>query len=365
MRRFYSGKRVLVTGHTGFKGSWLSQWLISLGADVVGVALEVVEDQSLFDQLGLRAEMDHNVVDIRDLDRLRQLVVESTPDVLFHLAAQPLVRQSYAQPVDTFATNILGTVHVMEVLRNLGISCHAVMVTTDKVYENDELGRPYAEGDRVGGHDPYSASKAAAELAIASYRRSFFAPASFGESHEIALASARAGNVIGGGDWAQDRIIPDAMRALMAGEPIHVRNPRSTRPWQHVLDPLGGYLQLAMRMESARGQDEREMLFGPFNFGPTADSNRSVQDLIEAVLQRWDGSWVDGSRSDDPHEASLLALDIGKARDLLRWAPAWGFEAAVDATVAWYRAVASNEATAKEVSLTQIAAYEEVMASDS
>ena len=338
----FQNKRVLVTGHTGFKGSWLTLLLDGLGAEVFGFALPS-EELSLFEDLQLSALLGdrHFVVDVRDAGLVRERVLEVRPDFVFHLAAQPLVRPSYADPLGTFATNVMGTLHVLEALRSLEPNhcVAAVMVTTDKVYENQEWDQGYRENDPLGGYDPYSASKGACEIGIASMRRSFFGA---GNPHPgVAVASARAGNVIGGGDWAKDRIFPDCMRMLAAGAPIPVRNPRATRPWQHVLDPLAGYLRLAASLYDGieRGDLEaRDNLEGAFNFGPALAANRSVKELVEAVLRHWPGQWVDQSDPQAVHEASLLHLQIDKAWHRLGWRPRWGFEQAVEATVAWYRA---------------------------
>lgn len=330
---FYRGKTVLVTGHTGFKGSWLCEWLLSLDAKVVGYALDPQPHELLFDQLGLRERIhsDHRG-DLNDLEFLLRVVKESKPDVVLHLAAQPLVRLSYDIPVETFATNVLGTVHLLDAVRRSGHDCAVVCVTTDKCYENREWLHAYREEDAMGGHDPYSASKGAAELAIASYRQSFFPP--FGN---IKVASARAGNVIGGGDWAKDRIIPDCIRSLRAGEVIPVRNKVATRPWQHVLEPLSGYLWLAACL--GRKENIRHVDFcSPFNFGPTLTSNRTVADLVQELLKHVKGDWIDASDPAANHEASKLNLAIDKAFHLLEWQPVWGFEKTVKETSAWYSA---------------------------
>ncbi len=331
---FWAGKRVLVTGHTGFKGSWLSLWLSELGALVSGLSLEPDTQPSLFHQLQLETRFQHHwIADIRDRSVVSTAVETSQPQVVLHLAAQPLVRLGYRDPLGTWATNVQGSLHVMEALRPLGHSCAVVMVTTDKVYENQEWDYGYREVDRLGGHDPYSASKAAAELAISSWRSSFCGSAAHQTSH-LAIATARAGNVIGGGDWAIDRIVPDAIRALEKGAPVTVRNSAATRPWQHVLEPLSGYLRLAEALTT-----EAEPPCGPFNFGPQSDSNQPVHTLVNSILSYWPGTWRDQSDPQAPHEAGLLQLDISKARMQLGWEPCWDFATAVKRTVAWYRAV--------------------------
>jgi CDP-glucose 4,6-dehydratase len=351
----FRGRRVLVTGHTGFKGAWLSQWLLDLGANVSGIALPPNTTPSLFQQLGLETRLDHHIQDIRNPGALAALIREMKPDFIFHLAAQPLVRLSYEQPVETWEANVLGTIHVLEALRLLDHACAAVFVTTDKCYENREWLHAYRESDPLGGHDPYSSSKAATEMAISAWRRSFFAAAG-----PVRIASARAGNVIGGGDWALDRIVPDAMRALERGEVIPVRNKTATRPWQHVLEPLGGYLWLAALLA-------QPALFGPaapdpakfrtaFNFGPRLESNRTVARLIEEILKHRPGQWEDRSDPNAPHEASLLNLSIEKAFHLLHWSPVWEFEETIARTVEWYTRVEQSDAPLA-LTTSQIADY--------
>ncbi len=317
---------MLVTGHTGFKGAWLCEWLLALGADVHGLALAPDSNPALFDRLGLASRMHHRLADVRDLMAVQNIVNEVRPDFVFHLAAQALVRQSYREPVETFDTNLMGTVHLLEALRQSGAPVTAVCVTTDKCYENCAEQRAFRESDPLGGHDPYSASKAAGEIAIAAYRDSFFsAPDS-----PVRVASARAGNVIGGGDWAEDRIVPDCMRALAAGLPIAVRNPSATRPWQHVLEPLSGYLWLAARLREERS------LAGAYNFGPTPESNQTVRVLVEEILRHRPGAWCDASEPGAVYEAKFLSLDIGKAAQLLQWHPVWDFARGVAETTRWY-----------------------------
>jgi CDP-glucose 4,6-dehydratase len=347
---------VLVTGHTGFKGAWLSQWLLDLGATVSGIALPPNTAPSLFQQLGLESRLDHHIQDIRNPGSVAALIRDLRPDFVFHLAAQPLVRLSYEQPVETWEANVLGTIHVLEALRLLDHPCAAVFVTTDKCYENREWLHAYRESDPLGGHDPYSSSKAATEIAISAWRRSFFPAAG-----QVKIASARAGNVIGGGDWALDRIVPDAMRALERGETIPVRNKTATRPWQHVLEPLGGYLWLAALLA-------HPALFGPaapdpaefraaFNFGPRLESNRTVARLIEEILKHRTGQWEDRSNPNAPHEASLLNLSIEKAFHLLHWRPVWDFEETIARTVDWYTRVEQSADTPLALTTAQIADY--------
>ncbi|HWR50344.1 MAG TPA: CDP-glucose 4,6-dehydratase [Bryobacteraceae bacterium] len=361
LRGAYAGKRVLLTGHTGFKGAWLSEWLLSLGAEVTGVALPPATTPSLFDEIGLEARMDHRIQDIRDAASLRAIVASVDPDFVFHLAAQPLVRLSYEQSVETYATNVMGTVHLLEALRVLGgrtTPCATVFVTTDKCYANREWNHAYRETDALGGHDPYSASKAAAEIAIASFRSSFFNPAA--SRVTVGIASARAGNVIGGGDWALDRIVPDAMKALEKGQPVVVRNPDSTRPWQHVLEPLSGYLVLAMQQREALIAKDRpriEALCAAFNFGPPVASNRTVGALVDEILHHWPGPRETHQDPDARHEAGKLNLAWEKAFHLLGWHPRWDFAHTVGRTVGWYRRRAERTATQLDLMHQDITSY--------
>ncbi len=359
LKAAYAGRRVLVTGHTGFKGAWLCEWLLDLGAEVHGVAL-APEERSLFGALGLERRLRHTVLDIRESGDLLVHVAALRPDFIFHLAAQPLVRLSYREPVATFETNVLGTANLLEAVRAGDFPCSLVVVTSDKCYANDGRPRAFREDDPLGGHDPYSASKAAAEIVVGSYRDSFF-----GHDTRVALASARAGNVIGGGDWADDRIVPDAMRALEAGEPIPVRNPAFTRPWQHVLEPLGGYLLLGARLEAARASGNAEeigRIAGAFNFGPDPSANRSVRELVEEMLRHRAGTWEQAAQEKHLLEAPLLSLDVAKARAVLGWSPRWDFARTVSETVAWYRAVHEGKDAVEETQ-AQIAAYAEGSAS--
>ena len=334
---FWKGRRVLLTGHTGFKGSWLLLWLQQLGAEVWGYALEPEPDPNLFRQLATARppgqDWHHVIGDLAARSALGELVQRSQPEVVLHLAAQPLVRRSYEDPLGTWATNVMGSLSLLESLRPLQHRCAVVMVTTDKVYENREWAYGYREPDRLGGHDPYSASKAGAEIAIASWRASFCGSASHQSPH-LRIATARAGNVIGGGDWAEDRIVPDAMRSLARGEPIPVRNPAATRPWQHVIEPLAGYLRLA----EALAQDPQPPCEA-FNFGPGLASNRPVGELVATILDHWPGQWLDQSDSTAPHEANLLHLQIDKAHHRLGWQPHWDYATTLSRTVGWYRAV--------------------------
>lgn len=328
----YRNRRVLITGHTGFKGSWLSEWLLELGAEVTGLALPPDTTPALFDELDLASRLQHRCGDIRDLHTVRETVEATRPDFVFHLAAQPLVRLSYEQPVETYATNVLGTVHVLEAVRLARQPCSVVAVTTDKCYENREWIHSYREEDPMGGYDPYSSSKGAAELAISAYRCSYFS----GPDSIVKLASARAGNVIGGGDWALDRILPDCIRALQNGNAIPVRNKLATRPWQHVLEPLSGYLQIGAALHKATAGNALRSLCSGFNFGPSLTSNRTVADLVEEILKHWPGRWEDRSDPKALHEATLLNLATDKAFHFLKWQPVWPFEETIAKTAEWY-----------------------------
>jgi CDP-glucose 4,6-dehydratase len=331
----FAGRSVFLTGHTGFKGAWLSLWLSRLGARVTGYALAPPTDPSAFVAGGVVDVLAaHHEADIRDDVLLGQAMCACAPDVVLHLAAQPLVRSSYEQPRETFDVNVVGTASVLDAVRALGRPCAVVVVTSDKCYENREQVFGYRETDPLGGLDPYSASKGAAEILVASYRQSFFPPERV-QDHGVRLASVRAGNVIGGGDWAQDRIVADAARSLSIGQPVPVRNPRSTRPWQHVLEPLGGYLLLAARMLSAP-DDAR--LVGAWNFGPSSVEVVTVSELVDLFVSAWGhGSWKDASLGEQPHEAQMLRLSIDKAVTLLGWRPRWPVREAVRRAAVWYR----------------------------
>ena len=352
----YRGKRVLITGHTGFKGAWLAEWLIQLGAEVTGFALPPPTTPALFTQLGLASRLHHIEGDVRDLASVRATVAASRPDFVFHLAAQPLVRLSYSTPVETYATNVMGTVNVLEAVRlaaDPARPCVVVAITTDKCYENKEWVHSYREEDPVGGYDPYSSSKGAAELVIASYRRSYFsAPDS-----PVKLASARAGNVIGGGDWALDRIVPDCIRALASGATIPVRNKVATRPWQHVLEPLSGYLWLGACLHSPQLSAFSANLPSAFNFGPALTSNRTVAELVQEILKYWPGQWSDQSDPKAVHEAQLLNLATDKALHFLGWSPAWPFADTIARTVQWYRQENADTAAVTSQTQEQISAY--------
>ncbi len=345
----YRGKRVLVTGHTGFKGSWLALWLRELGAEVMGYALPPKRPDDHFNLLELNKRISHVEGDIHDGENLSRVFLEFKPEFIFHLAAQALVRYSYEDPKSTFDTNVLGSVNVLETARILPSLKALVFITSDKCYKNKEWVWGYRENDQLGGQDPYSASKAAAELIFAAYQDSFFHKQS-----ELGAASARAGNVIGGGDWAVDRIVPDCIQALREGKPIIIRNPNATRPWQHVLEPLSGYLLLAAKLAQ-----EPKCYGGAWNFGPGGNAIRTVEDLTRSIIQRWgSGKLIIDATTDLPHEARLLHLSIDKACQFLGWHPRWNFEHTLDHTVHWYKSVLAGE-SAYEISRLQIKQYME------
>lgn len=349
----YRNKRVFLTGHTGFKGSWLAEWLVALGAEVTGYSLPPMTEPALFEQLGLAARLHHLAGDVRDLAKLRRAVDTAQPDFIFHLAAQPLVRLSYREPVETYSTNVMGTVNVLEAVRLSGRPCVVVVVTTDKCYENKEWLHSYREVDPMGGYDPYSSSKGAAELVVNAYRQSYFS----GPDSVVHVASGRAGNVLGGGDWALDRIVPDCIRALQRGETIPVRNKVSTRPWQHVLEPLSGYLALGAALADTQRSTLNPQLASAFNFGPTLDSNRTVAELVAEILVHWPGRWEDQSDPKAVHEAKLLNLATDKAHHLLQWQPVWSFEQTIAQTVQWYRQNQANPVQVVALTASQIASY--------
>jgi CDP-glucose 4,6-dehydratase len=345
--KFWHGKRVLITGHTGFKGGWLSLWLIQLGAQVTGVALPPATKPNFFEVSRLSELIGSHFCDIRDGEALSKLVRSSQPEIVLHLAAQPLVRASYREPIETFATNIMGTAHILDALRGIDSVRIALMVTTDKVYRNQEQPYPYCEDDVIGGHDPYSASKAASEIVIASYRDAFL------KEQGVAVASARAGNVIGGGDWSGDRLIPDAVRAWQSNTSLEIRRPYAIRPWQHVLEPLNGYLTLVEKLW------RRPDLAGPYNFGPYTHEAATVREVVELAQKAYGkGDVCCGDGSAGPYEAGWLALETAKSRVTLGLRPRWNLEETVARTMAWYRAQHAGE-KARELCLKEIAQYSE------
>ncbi len=332
LQQFYSGRKIFLTGHTGFKGSWLAAWLFSMGASVKGYALEPGYKKGLFDVLGEDIFETSVIADIRDRKKLADEIQSFQPDLVFHLAAQPLVRRSYEIPSETFDINVTGTANVLEAVKYLEKKCAMVVITTDKVYENLEQDILYKESSNLGGYDPYSASKACTELVVSSFRNSFFNSRDY-TNHQKSLASARAGNVIGGGDWSNDRIVPDIVRALKQNQEIILRNPNAIRPWQHVLEPLSGYLILGMKLYK-----EPEKFATAYNFGPLPEDHLTVQQLVENAIASWgSGRWKDASLKDQPHEAGILKLDINKAKAELNWVPKLNAEKAIDWTIKWYQ----------------------------
>jgi len=346
---FWHGKKVFLTGHTGFKGGWLSLWLSSLGAEVTGYALPPDTSPNLFTAINVSEITKKSCMgDIRDLSALQSAMTAAGPDIVIHMAAQPLVRYSYQNPVETYATNVMGTVHVLESARSIDSIKATVVVTTDKCYENKEWIWGYRENEPMGGHDPYSNSKGCAELVTAAYRNSFFSS----PDSQNSIATVRAGNVIGGGDWSADRLIPDAIKAFESNQAVRIRNPIATRPWQHVLEPLSGYLILAQALYS-----QGSKYASSWNFGPREEGNRSVKEVVEILIQHWGGSarWEkDGA--EQPHEASLLKLDCSKAHQLLGWAPRWSLETSIEKIVEWQKSFL-NKADMRSLSIAQIEEY--------
>ena len=351
---FWVGKRVLITGHTGFKGSWLSLWLQSMGAQVIGFALAPLTQPSLFELAAVAQGMESVIGDIRDLDKLQAVFAEQRPEIVFHMAAQALVRYSYKNPVETYSTNVMGTVHLLEAVRNTPGAKAVVNITTDKCYENREWVWGYRENEPMGGHDPYSSSKGCAELVSAAYRSSFFNATKHAQ-HGVALATARAGNVIGGGDWAHDRLIPDILAAFEQGKRVEIRNPHAIRPWQHVLEPLRGYLTLAEQLFE-KGANFAE----GWNFGPNDEDVKSVGWIVEQMAEMWgnDAQWKIDT-GEHPHEASYLKLDISKARSRLNWQPALRLNDALKLIIEWSKQRQAG-ADVRALTLAQIHAYQKL-----
>ncbi len=329
----FQDRKVLITGHTGFKGSWITFWLHHLGANIIGYSLEPPTSPSLFEDLSLEQKITHVTADVADEQKLKEVFDEYQPEIVFHMAAQPLVRYSYQEPVETYRTNVMGTVNLFEAVRNTPSVKVVVNITSDKCYENKEIDYAYKEDDPMGGFDPYSSSKGCAELVTAAYRQSFF------KSSKVGLASVRAGNVVGGGDWALDRIIPDCIKALNNDQMIEIRNPQAVRPWQHVLEPLSGYLWLASRM-----WQDSHIFDGGWNFGPNDSNNITVEKVVDLVVKFWgSGSWGSSTSDSQPHEAKLLKLDYTKAKELLGWMPVLDTQTTFKTTIEWYKAYSQKE----------------------
>lgn len=351
---FWRGRRVFITGHTGFKGGWLSLWLTHMGAEVHGLALAPLTTPALFDVARIGEGITHCIGDIRNPALLSEVLREAAPEIVFHLAAQPLVREGYSDPRTTMETNVMGTMNVLEAVRTTPSVKAVIVITTDKCYQNRESNQPYRESDALGGHDPYSASKACAEIVSAAWREAFL-------SDRVALATARAGNVIGGGDWAADRLLPDAFRAWEAGRALTIRYPRAVRPWQHVLDALAGYLQLGQRLLVEAGRDMQTGV-GAWNFGPADDDCLPVEDLLQVLAEHWgEGARWSVDAALQLHEAGLLRLDSSKSREQLLWQPALNLQQALAVTVAWQRAWGRGE-NMRQLSLRQIDQYMELLA---
>ena len=360
---FWKDKKVLITGHTGFKGSWLLLWLQELGAKVYGYSLSPQGDPNLFREIFSSRPPEtldkyywtHKIGDINNLQELKNFIKLCQPDIVFHLAAQPLVKVGYQEPILTWNTNVIGSINILESLRQLKHKCAIVMITTDKVYENKEWGYGYREVDTLGGFDPYSASKAAAEIAISSWRNSYCGNG-FNQTNFLKIATARAGNVIGGGDWAKDRIIPDLSRSIIKKIPLEIRHPNAKRPWQHVLDPLCGYLLLAQHLLK-----KNNPLCEAFNFGPPIQSNRTVRELVEYSCNHWPGDWKTSDKSDDEHEATNLHLNSDKAFSTLGWKSVWEFSTTIKRTIEWYKQFSCVQAKAISCCLQDIKSYEKAL----
>lgn len=348
----FKGKKILVTGHTGIIGSWLSLWLTKIGAKVVGFSNEVYKE-SLFELGNMSELLEHIEGDINDFDKIKQVILENKPEIIIHLAAQPLVIKSYEIPIETFQTNVIGTANVLQVIREAHVR-NAIIMTSDKCYENKETDYAYKETDPLGGHDPYSASKGAAELITASFRNSFFSSEKVPE-YKTDISSVRSGNIIGGGDWAEDRIVPDCIRSLVNKKTIRIRNPQSIRPWQFVLEPISGIFSLLTKMIQEPGKYS-----SAWNFGPSLNNKKvTVKELVEKVIQNWgEGNWENVQKKDENHEANLLILDATKAITSLGWKPVFSTDDAVSKTISWYKAHSENK-DIREFSLRQIEEYEQ------
>lgn len=352
LKKFYKDKKILLTGHTGFKGGWLSIWLLNLDANITGYALNPTQDPNLYKILGLKNKMRSEIGDVRDKARVQSLFKNFRPEIVIHMAAQSLVRYSYQKPVETYETNVLGAVNILEACRKSSSVRSVVIVTSDKCYENKGENKPYKETAPLGGYDPYSSSKGCAEIVTAAYQRSFFAAEKYGRDHKTGLASARAGNVIGGGDWSKDRLIPDCIKAILHNEPLIIRYPQSVRPWQHVLEPLYGYLLLAKKL-----YEDGPSFAGPWNFGPGKKNEKPVKWILEKINELWDGKldW-EIEPQQQPHESAYLRLNSKKAQSLLGWKPQSELTSALEKTVDWYKAC-QNKLNMPEYSLNQIKNY--------
>jgi len=353
--RFYKNKKILITGHTGFKGAWLTLWLKELGAEILGYALAPPTSPNLFDLLRLVDDIIHVVGDIRDESRLLSVFQSFRPELVFHLAAQPLVRLSYKDPRLTYETNVMGTINLYEAIRRTDSVRVVVNITSDKCYENREWVYGYRETDPMGGYDPYSSSKGCAELVTSAYRSSYFNPEDYGKTHNVALASVRAGNVIGGGDWGEDRLVPDCFRSLLCGRKILIRNPEAVRPWQHVLEPLSGYLLLAKRLF-----ENGQPYVGAWNFGPFDEDAKPVEWLVQRICEKWGNSATyEVTHGKHPHEAHYLKLDCSKAITVLGWHPRWRLETAIDKVIEWFEVYRCGEDTENlwSICLQQIQEY--------
>ena len=352
-KSFWNGKKVLVTGHTGFKGSWLTIWLLKLGAEVVGFSLEE-EKNSLFSRLKIKSNIDHNINDIRNRNALDKVIKFFKPDIVFHLAAQPLVKIGYSKPLLTWEINLMGTINLLNCLSELDKNCIAIFATTDKVYKNNEWIYGYREEDPLGGFDPYSASKAACEIAISSWRSCHFWDSKY-QDKNLLIASVRAGNILGGGDWSEFRIMPDIIKSLLDKKVIKIRNPYSTRPWQHVLEPLSGYLSLAKTINDNPDDDK---FCSSFNFGPKIESNRQVLELVNCSLKFWEGRYEIDKYETNQKESKLLNLNIDKAYNLLNWSPILSFEKTVEKTIEWYKNVLLEKEDALKECIKNIQLYQ-------
>jgi CDP-glucose 4,6-dehydratase len=348
----YKDKKVLITGHTGFKGSWLTLWLTQMGAEVAGYALKPNTDPSLFEILDLKNKINHIEADVRNYEDVEKAVKNFKPDIIFHLAAQPLVRYSYQCPRETCETNIMGTVNLLEAVRNNPSAKVVVNITSDKCYENRETTTAYHENDPMGGSDPYSSSKGASEIVTASYRKSFFNPIDYGKTHHTAVASVRAGNVIGGGDWSEDRLIPDCVKSIINNIPITIRNPEAVRPWQHVLEPLSGYLWLGALM-----WDKGAHFCQGWNFGPENREILTVKEVVEKAIKYYGSGQYQTDKGSHPHEAKLLTLDINKAINELKWHPVYSNDQAIKQTIEWYKYFYENKTDICSYTTDQICSY--------